>query len=154
MLGMKSIVSLVAYVFVLFSFSSVTMAQDELKKRENVKYYRAIHFNFKPGHNEAAWELLYEKFQPASDKAGNRFVAIDWETGPWDTTIYLTLSDGYGAMEYAQSPGGAAFMAALAEMEGSKEAAEALFKKWVSHIDSTDTDVGHMHMPPKEDSKE
>jgi len=128
-------------------------AQEALKKRENVDYYRVVNFNFKPGHNDAAWEILYTKIGPAVRAMGKDFVALDWESGSWDSTVYIKLEDGYGSLEYANSPQSAAFMASMTKQEGSKEAAEKVMKNWVSHIDNTSSDLAHMHLPPKAEDK-
>jgi len=131
----------------------VASAQEALEKRENVSYYNVVNFNFKPGHNEAAWEILYTKIAPAVRAMDKDFVALDWESGSWDTTVYIELEDGYGALEYATSPQSAAFMASMAKQEGSKEAAEKVMKDWVSHIDNSSSDLAHMHLPPKAEEK-
>ena len=123
-------------------------AQDALKKRENVSYHEVVNLDFKPGHNDAAWEILYQKIAPAVRSMDKNFIALDWESGPWDTTVYITLEEGYGTLEYADSPQGAAFMEALAKQEGSKEAAGQVMKDWVSHIASDSRDLAHMHLPP------
>lgn len=134
----------------------VALAQDEgPQKRENVTYHQAIHWNFKEGHNAAAWEILYEKLVPASRAAGIEFVIVDWETGPWDSTLFVTLKEGYGSLEYAITPGNAAFMASLAKQEGSQEAAAAVLTEFIGHVDSSDSDIGHVHQPaPEEDGDE
>ena len=132
----------------------VASAQEALEKRENVSYYNVVHFNFKPGHNDAAWEILYQKIGPAVRAMDKSFVALDWDSGAWDTTVYIKLEDGYGSLEYAVSPGSAAFMASLAKQEGSKEAAGKVMTEWVSHIDNSSSDVAHMHLPPKAEEKE
>ena len=82
------------------------------------------------------------------------FIVLDWESGAWDSTAYIKLEDGYGELEYATSPSNAAFMASMAKQEGSKEAAEKVMKDWVSHIDSTSSDLAHMHLPPKAEEAE
>lgn len=127
----------------------VASAQEPLEKRENTSYYRIINFNFKPGHNDAAWEILYEKIAPAVRAMDKSFVALDWETGSWDSTVYIEMEDGYGELEYADSPASAEFMESLATQEGSKEAATKVMKDWVSHIDNSSSDLAHMHLPPK-----
>lgn len=124
-------------------------AQEAFKKRENVDYYHVVNFNFKPGHNDAAWEILYEKIGPAVRAMGEDFIVLDWETGAWDSTAYIKFKDGYGELEYATSPASAAFMASMAKQEGSEEAAKKVMKEWVSHIDNTSSDLAHMHLPPK-----
>jgi hypothetical protein len=123
-------------------------AQDAIKKRENVTYHQVVNFDFKPGHNDAAWEILYQKIAPAVRSMDKKFVALDWDSGPWDTTVYIALEEGYGTLEYADSPQGAEFMAALAKQEGSKEAAGQVMKDWVSHISSDSQNLAHMHLPP------
>ena len=127
------------------------VAQEEITKRENVDYYRVVHLNFKPGHNTEAWAIMYTKIGPAVRSMGRQFVALDWDSGPWDSSLYIRMDEGYGTLEYAQSPQNAAFMAALAELEGSAEAAQAVMDEWTSHIASSSTAIAHMHLPPSDD---
>lgn len=130
---------------------NVASAQDEIQKRENVDYYRVIHLNFKPGYNTDAWAILYGKIATAVRATGRDFVALDWESGPWDTTIYIRQEEGYGTLEYALSPQSAAFRASLAEQEGGEEAGQKVWDEWTSHIDSSSQGVAHMHLPPPDD---
>lgn len=140
-----------AMAVALWVLPNVAAAQDEIQKRENVDYYRVIHLNFKSGHNTDAWAILYEKIAPAVRATGRDFIALDWESGPWDTTLYIKLEEGYGTLEYATSPQSAEFRASLAEQEGSKEAAEKVWAEWTSHIDNSSQSIGHMHLPPADD---
>lgn len=135
----------------LFALPDIASAQDEIEKRQNVDYYRVIHLNFKPGHNTDAWAILYAKIGPAVRAIGRDFIALDWESGPWDSSIYIRLEEGYGSLEYATSPQNAEFMASLAEREGGEEAARAVMAEWTSHIDNSSQAVAHMHLPPTED---
>ncbi len=135
----------------LMALPNAASAQDENHKRENVDYYRVMHLNFKPGHNADAWAILYGKIAPAVHSTGRDFVALDWESGPWDTTIYIRLEEGYGTLEYAQSPQNAALRAALAKQEGGEEAGDKVWAEWTSHIDSSSQGVAHMHLPPADD---
>jgi len=135
----------------LFALPEIVSAQDEIQKRPNVDYYRVVHLNFKPGHNTEAWAILYGNIAPAVRATGRDFVALDWESGPWDSTLYIRLEEGYGTLEYAASPQNAAFMASLAEREGGEEAAQKVMDEWTSHIDSSSLAVAHMHLPPEED---
>ena len=133
--------------------TNVVQAQDELQKRENVDYFRVVHLNFKPGHNAAAWAILYGKIAPAARATGRDFIALDWESGPWDTTLYIRLEEGYGTLEYAASPQGAAFRASLDEQEGGEEEGQKVWDEWTSHIDSSSQAVAHMHLPPPDDEE-
>jgi hypothetical protein len=145
-------IALTAAIAVGFiALPNAASAQDEIQKRENVDYYRVIHLNFKPGHNTDAWAILYGKIGPAVRAIGREFIALDWESGPWDTTLYIRLEDGYGTLEYATSPQTAEFRASLAELEGGEEAAAKVWAEWTSHIDSSSQAVAHMHLPPADD---
>jgi hypothetical protein len=135
----------------LWALPNVVSAQDEVQKRENVRYYRVIHLNFKPGHNQAAWAILYGNIAPAVESTGRNFVALDWESGPWDSTIYIALEEGYGTLEYATSPQSVEFRAALNEQAGGEEAGQKVWDEWTSHIDSSSQAVAHMHLPPPEE---
>lgn len=137
----------------LFALPNVVSAQDEIQKRENVDYFRVIHLNFKPGHNTDAWAILYGKIDTAVRASGRDFIALDWESGPWDSTLYIRLEEGYGTLEYAASPQYAAFRASLAEQEGGEEAGQKVWDEWQSHIDSSSQAVAHMHVPPAEEEE-
>lgn len=136
----------------LWVLPNVASAQEEPQKRENVRYYRVVHLNFKPGHNDAAWAILYGKIAPAVEAMGKNFVALDWESGPWDSTLYIALDEGYGTLEYSDSPQSQAFRASLAKQEGSEEAAQKVMDEWVSHIDNSSQEVAHMHLPPPQEA--
>lgn len=152
MLRNISIALTVTLTLGLSYLASVASAQEVLQKRENVRYYRVVHLNFKPGHNQAAWAILYGKIATAVTSTGRNFVALDWESGPWDSTIYIALDEGYGTLEYAQSPQGAEFRAALDKQEGGEEAGQKVWDEWISHIDNSSQAVAHMHLPPPEES--
>lgn len=90
------------------------------------------------------------------DTSGGRameknFVVLDWESGPWDSTLYIALDDGYGTLEDADSPQGVAFRASLAKLEGGEEAAQKVLDEWMSHIDNSSQAVALMHLPPPEE---
>lgn len=149
----KLVIAIAAAIAVgLSAFSTVASAQEEPQKRENVRYYRVVHLDFKPGHNQAAWAILYGKIAPAVTSMGRNFVALDWESGRWDSTLYIALEEGYGTLEYADSPQSQAFRAALAEQEGGEEAAQAVLDEWMSHIASSSQAVAHMHLPPPQEA--
>ena len=99
MLRNLSIARAAAIALGLWVLPNVASAQEELQKRENVRYYRVVHLNFKPGHNDAAWAILYGKIDTAVRATGKDFVALDWESGPWDSTIDIAREDVDGTLE-------------------------------------------------------
>ncbi len=80
-------------------------------------------------------------------------IALDWESGPWDSTLYIRLEEGYETLEYAASPQNAEFRASLAEQEGGEEAGQKVWDEWQSHIDSSSQAAAYMHVPPAEEEK-
>ena len=147
-----SVALTIAFVGGLWALPNVASAQEEIQKRENVRYYRVVHLNFKPGHNTDAWAILYGSIAPAVRATGRNFVALDWESGPWDSTLYIALEEGYGTLEYAASPQGAEFRASLAELAGGEEAGQKVWDEWMSHIDNSSQAVAHMHLPPPDEA--
>ena len=119
-----SIALAAAFAVGLWALPNVVSAQEENQKRENVDYFQVIHLNFKPGHNTDAWSILYTKIGPAVRSTGREFIALDWESGPWDSSIYIRLDDGYGTLDYAATPQFLEFRAALAAEEGGGGEAE------------------------------
>ena len=151
MLRKVSIALTAVMVVGIWALPNVASAQDENEKRENVAYYRVVHLNFKPGHNTDAWAILYTNIGPAVRATGKDFIALDWESGPWDSSIYIELEEGYGTLEYATAPQSVAFRASLAKQEGGEEAGQKVWDEWVSHIDNSSQAVAHMHLPPTEE---
>ncbi len=146
-----SIALAAAFAVGLWALPNVVSAQEENAKRENVDYFHVIHLDFKPGHNADAWATLYTKIGPAVRSTGRQFIALDWESGPWDTSLYIRLDDGYGTLDYAATPQFLELRAALDEAEGGEEAGQKLWDEWISHIDSSSRAVAHMHLPPPDD---
>ena len=146
-----SIALAAAFAVGLWALPNVVSAQEENQKRENVDYFQIIHIDFKPGHNTDAWAILYDKIGPAVRATGRDFIVLDWESGPWDSSIYIRLDDGYGTLDYAATPQFLEVMAALAAEECGEEAGQKLWDEWTSHIDNTSRAVAHMHLPPPDD---
>ncbi len=146
-----SIALAAAFAVGLWALLNVVSAQEENQKRENVDYFRVIHLNFKPGHNTDAWAILYDKIGPAVRATGRDFIVLDWESGPWDSSLYIRLDDGYGTLEYASSPQFAELQAALAEQEGGEDAGKKVWDEWTAHIGNSSQAVAHMHLPPADD---
>ena len=146
-----SIALAAAFAVGLWALPNVVSAQEENAKRENVDYFQIIHLDFKPGHNADAWAILYAKIGPAVRATGRQFIALDWESGPWDTSLYIRLDDGYGTLDYAATPQFMELRAALDAEEGGEVAGQKLWDEWISHIDSSSRAVAHMHLPPADD---
>jgi hypothetical protein len=85
--------------------------------------------------------IMSTRLKSAVRSTGRDFIALDWESDPRDTTLYIRQEKGYGTMEYAQSPQKAEFRAALAEQEGGEEAGNNVCAEWTSHIDNSSTGV-------------
>lgn len=153
MIRIVSIALTAALAIGLLALPNAVSAQDEMQKRENVAYFRVVHLNFKPGHNDAAWVILYDKIEPAVRATGRDFIALDWESGPWDTTLYIRLEEGYGTLEYGTSPQSEVLRASLAEQEGGEEAGQKVWDEWQSHIDSSSQAVAHRHLPPVDEEE-
>lgn len=106
---------------------------------------------YKPGKREAAMQIIFEHFMPAGKKAGTPApMAFHFQTGDWDAAFTWKLEGGMKDLEWYTSPNNITFRTALAELEGSEEAAQALWDKYYSMVAKQKVEVGHWHVP-KED---
>lgn len=137
----------------LFLFAVPAIAQDDdegpLTQGDDAKYLSITFVDFKPGQREMAMEIISEHFVPATEKAGTAppLLAIHFQTGEWDAAFVWEMEGGMADLEWYRSPDDIVWFAALAELEGGVEQAEAVFGKFNGAIARIRTEVGHHHVP-------
>lgn len=99
-------------------------AQDApaVERRENVQYYIAEYFDFKPGMEDQALDFAEAHFGPVSDPANPEIVFLPL-TGQWDAIVFFPLAEGPDALAYEISPSDSEWFTRFAEREGGMEAA-------------------------------
>lgn len=139
-----------AITFALVFGSSFALAQDDegpQTQGEDAVYVSVTYVDYKPGMRADALQLIGEHFVPAGKAAGTRApVAIHFQTGEWDAAFHWRLEGGMAALEWYVSENDIKWRTALAEQEGSKEAADALIAQYRSMVARTLTNVGHRHV--------
>jgi hypothetical protein len=151
----KSSFRLFAVAFTFFLGSSFALAQDDegpQTQGDDAVYISVTFVDYKPGMRADALEIIAEHFAPAGAAADVRGpLAIHFQTGEWDAAFHWRLEGGMADLEWYISENDVKWMAALAEQEGSKEAAEAIIAKYRSMIARSLTNVGHKHVPEDEE---
>ena len=152
----KSSLRLLAITFALSLGSSYALAQDDdggpQTQGDDAVYVSVTFVDYKAGKRADALQLIAEHFKPAGEKAGVRGpVAIHFQTGSWDAAFHWRLEGGMADLEWYTSPNDIKWMEALAEQEGSMEAAEALLAEYVGMISRSKTEVGHRHIAEGEE---
>ncbi|MDH3820099.1 MAG: hypothetical protein OEU59_03180 [Gammaproteobacteria bacterium] len=143
----------------LSMFAVPASAQEDedgpMTQGDDAHYISSTLVKFKPGKRERAFEIIAEHFMPAGEKAGTPgpLGVIHYQTGEWDALFVWDLEGGMADLEWYRSPNNIKWYAALAEQEGSREAAGELMAEYRSLIDEAETDVGHYHAD-EEDSGE
>ena len=144
---------LIAATAVLFLFAVPAIAQDDdegpITQGDDAKYLEVTYVNFKPGQREMAMEIINEHFKPAGKKAGTSppMLAIHFQTGKWDAAFIWEMAGGMADLEWYRSPDNIKWFAALAELEGGMEQAEAIWAKYIGTVANSLTEVGHHHVP-------
>jgi hypothetical protein len=137
----------------LFVFAVPAIAQDDdggpMTQGDDAKYLRVSYVNFKPGQREMAMAIITDHFMPAGEKAGTNppMLAIHFQTGKWDAAFIWEMAGGMADLEWYRSPDNVKWFAALAELEGGTEQAEALWQKYIGAIAESYSEVGHHHVP-------
>ena len=152
----KSSLRLLAITLALSLGSTYAVAQDDdggpQTQGDDAVYLSITFVDYKAGMRADAFQIIAEHFKPAGEKAGVRGpVAIHFQTGSWDAAFHWRLEGGMADLEWYVSPDNIKWMEALAEQEGSKEAAEELRAKYSSMIARSRTEVGHRHIPEGEE---
>jgi len=143
----------IAATAVLFLFAVPAIAQDDdegpITQGDDARYLEVTYVNFKPGQREMAMQMISEHFVPATEKAGTSppFLAIHFQTGKWDAAFIWEMAGGMADLEWYRSPDNIKWFAALAELEGGTEQAEAIWKKYLGTVADSLTEVGHHHVP-------
>ncbi len=138
--------------------SGISMAQDSDgavkygEENDDARYIRVTFVSYKPGMAGRAYTILREHYAPAGEAAGLEGpVAIHFQTGPFDAAYHWRLENGMSDMEWQRSPNQVKFRAAMAELEGSEEAAQAVRDSYNATIARTVTTIGHRHVSDDEE---
>ncbi|MDH5261813.1 MAG: hypothetical protein OEX74_10385 [Gammaproteobacteria bacterium] len=148
--------SVKALLVLSLCFSSFAFAQDDeggpQTQGDDAVYGRVVVVKFKPGMRADAMQIIAEHFMPAGKKAGLPAPwAFHFQTGEWDAAFTWKLEGGMKDLEWYRSPNNIKFMEALAEQEGSMEAAEAIWAKYDSMVANSRAEVGHWHEPKNDE---
>jgi len=150
--------SIVAIGSALLLGSGVSMAQDSdgaLKygqENDDARYVRVTFVSYKPGMAGKAYQILSEHYAPAGEAAGTPGpITVHFQTGPFDAAYHWQLENGMSDMEWQRSPNRVKFRAALAKLEGSEEAAQAVMDSYNATIARTVTSIGHRHVADDEE---
>lgn len=122
-------------------------AQDMPKAERNDLNWYSIHMvKFKPGKRARAHEIIDNYFIPADKKAGTGAGIIDlhMNTGEWDSVTAFPMTGGPNDMTWDTSPDDAKWMAAMAEMLGGMDKAQAVLNEWDSLVEREVVHVGHV----------
>ncbi len=147
-----------ALSFALLSSSGVTVAQESdgaIRFGENnipAVYISVTFVSYKEGKAGEAYGIIADHFRPAGEAAGLRGpVIVHFQTGPYDAAFHWRLENGMSDLEWQRSPNNVKFMAALAEQEGSMEAAAAVFDRYNALVARSVTSAGHRHIAEGEE---
>lgn len=147
----KDSYKLCSIALTLFLGSSFAVAQDDdsgpLTQGDDAVYISVTFVDYKPGKRAEALAIIAEHFVPASEKAGvDGPVAIHFQTGEWDAAFHWRMQGGMADMEWFRSPDDVKWNEALAELEGGKEEAAALWASYLDLVARSSTAVGHRHV--------
>ncbi|MHC4404824.1 MAG: hypothetical protein ACYTG0_34680 [Planctomycetota bacterium] len=99
-------------------------------KHANVDWYFVSFAKFKEGTEQVALEIIYDHFVQADRAVGRDPLPFDSATGAWDHVVFFPLEGGPADLEWEVRPIDAEWFAALAELEGGAEEAQALLTRY------------------------
>ena len=114
--------------------------------RENVDYLDIIMIDIRPGKRGRAEEIIDDYFSKASKASGTpEPYLVHLQTGSWDFLVAWDMADGPAELTYTSNPDGAKWFAALTELAGGEEEAQALWDEYQSLIARSTRMIGHHH---------
>lgn len=114
-----------------------------LPKSEKMRvtgWYKVYYFKFKHGKVEAAHTII-DKLVMARRAVKREPLPFFFVTGDWDHMVILPLQDGPAELAWSLSPNDEAWWKALAEIEGSPQAAKDLVAEFRGSIARRKMDV-------------
>ena len=119
------------------------MSQAQGIKYENVTWYTIVNIDYHAHATREALELVYDHFMPAGKVTGGPIPRImEYATGgEWDLCMIWRMDEGPAELEWELDPDSAAWLAALAELEGGKEQAEELLERYMKMINRYDGQI-------------
>lgn len=124
-------------------------AQEPLKEQrmEDVTWARVVMTRFVPGKRERAIEIIRNYFAKADQIAGTGagIHGIHLESGEWDMIYVFPMKGGPDDLMVITSADDVKWMAEMAKLAGSQEAAEKLIAEFDTLIALQVTQIGHAH---------
>lgn len=121
----------------------------------NVEYYEVVLVKYKAGKAGDANDYINKYFIPATEAAGTpRPYVIHMQTGPWDAVYFWEQKGGMGDFDWYITANDEKWWAALAKLNGGMEKAEKIWDDYIVMVSHSRREIGHHHIPPKEEAKE
>ena len=119
--------------------------------RENARYLNIVLVDIKAGKRGRAEEIIDTYFAKASDAAGTpKPVLVHLQTGEWDFLTAWTMHDGPVSLTYTATPNGKKWWAAMVELAGGEEQANAIRDEYSSLVARSTSMIGHRHLDGEE----
>lgn len=125
---------------------AAVQAQDATQAEE-LTWAKVTMTRFIPGKRERAIEIIKNYFAKADQMAGTGagVHGIHFDTGEWDIIYVFPMKGGPADIAVRNSPDDAKWMAEMAKLAGSEDAAKKLIAEFESLIAMSVTQVGHAH---------
>ena len=136
----KACLLLLASSLILPAFAGAQQMPTATRGPE-VDWYTASFNKFKQGQADAAREIIYGHFIKADEAAGRNPIPFDFLTGEWDHVVYFPQQGGLSDLEWTIRPIDAQWWAALAELEGGIEQAQALVQRFGEMVERSETHI-------------
>jgi len=139
----KSLALVLAIALLTLAFPVDSAAQEAAAgvKHTDVDWYFVSFAKFKEGTEQAALGIIYDHFIQADRAVGRDPLAFDFATGAWDHVVFFPLAGGPTDLEWEVRPIDAEWFAALAELQGGAEEAQALLTRFSDMVQDSEVHV-------------
>lgn len=134
-------IAVLGTVAFLIPLLQVAQAQEEptVERLENAQYYWVVYWDYEPGKDDEARELIQEHFYPVDVELGREVILLEVLSSEWDdVALFPVEADEF---LYETSPFDVEWQTLLRERVGGAEEATALFEEFNSHVRRTRSDL-------------
>lgn len=137
----SAVVLAIASLTLASAADSVAQADTGGVKHTDVDWYFVSFAKFKEGTEQAALGIIYDHFSQADRAVGRDPLAFDFATGAWDHVVFFPLTGGAADLEWQVRPIDAEWFAALAELQGGAQEAQALLTRFNEMVQDSEVQV-------------
>lgn len=122
---------------------NIAQAEDGQRYDDSVTWKSVVRINYKPGKMGDALKIIKDYYRKASEQAKTPMpeLIMEMQTGDYDLIVVWHMEGGITDMTWETGPNDKKWRAALNELAGGEDKAQAILDEYLSYIDDASSDI-------------